>query len=90
MTDAHEARIRAEMQEIASRAYERLFKAYGEIYRSERETGAPDTVVGGACVGALLHVAAAAAVGIGMDDGAFHLAADESYEAALRRAPRWG
>lgn len=91
MIDTDEADIREKVRAAGEECYATLFEAYRQLYVAKRDGGAlPDTIVGGALVGALLHVAAAAAVGMGLDDAAFHLAADEAYEAALRRAPRWG
>jgi hypothetical protein len=81
--------IRAQIHALATEAYGEFFENYAKWYRAKMKD-VPETVLASACIGALLHVAAACAVGIGMDDGDFHLAADESYEAALRRAPRWG
>jgi hypothetical protein len=82
--------LRDQIHRVSTEAYGAFFEAYAAWYRDRVAEGVPEAVLGGACVGAMLHVAAACAVGVGMDDAAFCAAADESYEAALRRAPRWG
>ena len=84
--------LNEDLQAIVGRAYGPLFQAYKDLYLKERERlpSMPETAVGGAFVGTLLHVAAAIAVGLGMRADTFAASAMESYKAAHAKAPKWG
>lgn len=89
MTETDETTIRAQVAKLGDECYHTLFDAYKNLYQEKRNT-LPDTIVAGALIGALLHIAAAAAVGSGIEEKDFGLASGEAYKEMFQRAPRWG